>query len=269
MAIAAAREVRDYDIVFAGTGLPMLGIMVAQYLHAPNSVLIYEAGICDGKCLHVPGSVTDQRACYMASALGGLIDTFGYYLQRGLVDLGGAAIDKYGNVNVTYIGGTYYEPTHRFAGSGGNGDIGTMSRRVVYIMLQEKRRFLEKNPYVTTCGWWSYYWPTGEWKHKREIWAGTKFADYGPEAVVSTMAVWRFDREKGEMYVELLHPSITKEQLRENCGFEPDFSRMKGETPPPTYRQLVILRELAGPERIFLPEPLPEYPDEIKRIVYG
>ena len=66
--------------------------------------------------------------------------------------LGRAAIDKYGNVNVTYIGGTYYEPTHRFTGSGGNRDIGTMSKRVVYIMLQEKRRFLEKNPYVTTCG---------------------------------------------------------------------------------------------------------------------
>ena len=90
----------------------------------------------------------------MSSTLGGLVDTFGYYLQQGFVTLGflgGAAIDKYGGVNVTSIG-DYYKPAHRFTGSGGNSDIGTMAHRTAYIILQEKRRFLERNDYTTTPG---------------------------------------------------------------------------------------------------------------------
>jgi len=74
------------------------------------------------------------------------------FLQSGFVTLGflgGASVDKYGGVNVTSIG-DYYKPNHRFTGSGGNGDIGTMAKRVVYIILQEKRRFLERNDYTTT-----------------------------------------------------------------------------------------------------------------------
>jgi len=82
MAIACSHEVRDDDIVFAGTGLPMVGIMTANLLGAPHAALIYEAGICDGKTIHAPMSVCDMRACYMASTLGGLVDTFAYYLQR-------------------------------------------------------------------------------------------------------------------------------------------------------------------------------------------
>ncbi|MCE5333772.1 MAG: hypothetical protein LLG06_04200, partial [Desulfobacteraceae bacterium] len=85
MAIAVAHEVRDDDIVFAGTGLPMVGIMTANMLNAPHALLIYESGICDGKTMHVPMSVCDQRAANMSSTLGGLVDTFGYYLQQGYV----------------------------------------------------------------------------------------------------------------------------------------------------------------------------------------
>ena len=83
MAIAVAHEVRDDDIVFAGTGLPMVGIMAANMLNAPHALLIYESGVCDGKTMHVPMSVCDQRAANMSSTLGGLVDTFGYYLQQG------------------------------------------------------------------------------------------------------------------------------------------------------------------------------------------
>lgn len=268
LAIAASREVRNDDIVFAGTGLPMIGISTAQCLHAPDSVLIYEAGILDGKSMHAAGSVSDQRACYMASCLGGLVDTFGFYLQRGLVTLGflgGAAIDKYGGVNATSIG-DYYHPVNRFPGSGGNSDIGTQSKRVVFIMVQERRRFVERNDYTTTPGWWCYDWPSGEWKPKREVWKDTPFAEYGPYGVISNMGVFRFD-ENGIMYLETYHPGVTAEQIKENCGFDLNVFKVKGETPRPTYRQLFVVQELVDPERLFIPEPVPEYPPEIKKII--
>jgi len=269
MAIAVAHEVKNDDIVFAGTGLPMVGMMTANLTTAPNALLIYEAGICDGKTMHVPMSVCDQRAANMSSSLGGLVDTFGYYLQQGFVTLGflgGAAIDKYGGVNVTSIG-DYYSPQHRFTGSGGNSDIGTLSHRVVYIILQEKRRFLERNEYTTTPGWWCTDWKDGGWKPKKEVWSGTPFQDFGPEAVVTNMAVYRFDKN-GEMYLDTTHPGVTVQQVLENCSFELNVDIASGETAHPTYRELFVLREFVDPELIFLPQKV-DYPPEVQKLIDG
>ena len=267
MAIAVAHEVRDDDIVFAGTGLPMVGIMAANMLNAPHALLIYESGVCDGKTMHVPMSVCDQRAANMSSALGGLVDTFGYFLQGGFVTLGflgGAAIDKYGGVNVTSIG-DYFSPTHRFTGSGGNADIGTMAGRTTYIILQEKRRFLERNDYTTTPGWWCWDFKTREWKPKKEVWKNTPFANCGPDSVVTNMAVYRFD-ENGIIYLETNHPGVSVAQVSENCGFDLNVERVKGETPAPTYKELFVLREFVDPELIFLPQKM-EYPPPIQSII--
>jgi len=269
MAIQIAHQVRDDDIVFAGTGLPMVGIMTANFLNAPHALLIYEAGICDGKTMHVPMSVCDQRAANLCSSLGGLVDTFGFYLQQGFVTLGflgGAAIDKYGGVNVTSIG-DYWKPTHRFTGSGGNSDIGTMSRRVAYIILQEKRRFLERNEYTTTPGWWCWDFKKNEWKPKKEVWKGTPFADGGPVAVVTNMGVYKFD-DNGEIFLESFHPGVTVEQIKENCGFALNVKNVKGETKKPTYRELFVLREFVDAELIFLPQKV-EYPASIKKLIEG
>lgn len=269
MAIQIAHQVRDDDIVFAGTGLPMVGIMTANFINAPHALLIYEAGICDGKTMHVPMSVCDQRAANMSSSLGGLVDTFGFYLQQGFVSLGflgGAAIDKYGGVNVTSIG-DYYKPSHRFTGSGGNSDIGTMAKRTAFIILQEKRRFLERNEYTTTPGWWCWDFKTNEWKPKKEVWKGTPYADHGPVAVVTNMGNYKFD-ENGEIYLETFHPGVTVQQIQENCGFNLNVKNVKGETKHPTYRELFVLREFVDPELIFLPQKV-EYPASIKKLIEG
>lgn len=105
MVISAAREIREGEIVFVGTGLPMLGGMLAQRTHAPNCVLIFEAGSMDPKLRHLPIGVSDPRTTHMASMVGGLIDVFST-LQSGRVDLGflgGAQIDVYGNINSTCV----------------------------------------------------------------------------------------------------------------------------------------------------------------------
>ncbi len=267
MAIAVAHEVRNDDIVFAGTGLPMVGIMTANMLNAPQALLIYESGVCDGKTMHVPMSVCDQRAANLSSTLGGLVDTFGFFLQQGYVTLGflgGAAIDKYGGVNVTSIG-DYFTPSHRFTGSGGNSDIGTMAGRTTYIILQEKRRFLERNEYTTTPGWWCWDFKTNEWKPKKEVWKDTPFAHCGPESVVTNMGVYRFD-EGGKIYLATNHPGVSVAQVAENCSFKLNTDRVKGETPAPTYKELFVLREFVDPELIFLPQKM-DYPPAIQSII--
>lgn len=251
LAVAAAREVNDYEVVFAGTGLPMLAIMLAAENNAPNCKVIYEAGTIDSKGTSLPSSVGDPRCVTGCSVTSGLLDVFNQ-LQRGNVDLaflGGAEIDQYGNVNTT-VAGDYLNPLVRFPGSGGNSDINSLAKRTVFMMVQEKRRFKEQVDYLTSPGWRVRHWPSGEWVHRRQAY-GKKFIG-GPTAVISNMAVYRFNEETGLMYVDTIHPGITKEILQENTGFTLDFSRYQGETKPPTYEELDILYRVVDPEGIFL-----------------
>lgn len=251
LAVAAAREVMDGEVVFAGTGLPMLAIMLAQLTIAPNAKCIYEAGSVDGRPISLPTSVGDARCIYQASIASGLLDVFGQ-LQRGRVDLaflGGAEIDQYGNVNTTAMGG--YSPMgKRLTGSGGNSDINSLAKRTVFIMVQEKRRFVERCSYITSPGWRLPKWPSGEFVHKKEVY-GKAFRG-GPSAVISNMGVFRFN-EDGIIYLDTVHPGVTPEQVKDNCSFDLNISQVSGETQVPTYKELELLYNVVDPEGIFLP----------------
>jgi len=252
LAVAAAREVQDGDIVFAGTGLPMLAIALAQITNAPNAVCIYEAGSIDGRPQDLPASVGDARCATQSSVCAGLTEAFYGQLHNGYVDLaflGGAEIDKYGNVNTTVVG-DYAAPKKRFTGSGGNPDINSFARRTVFIMVQEKRRFKEKVDYITSPGWVIPDWPSGEMKPKKEVYG--KFFNGGLSAVITNMAVFRFD-EDGVMYLDTVHPGFTPEQVKENCEFDLNISRCRGETEKPTVEEVELLYKVVDKDGIFLP----------------
>jgi len=156
MAVTAAREIRDGEVVFAGTGLPMLGAMLAQRTHAPRCCIVFEAGTAASQLAHLPMSVGDARAMPGAAMAAGLMEVFTYVLQAGRVDVGflsGAQIDRFGNINSTSIGLDPVHPQVRFSGSGGACDIACLAKRTVLIALHEKRRFPEKIDYITSPGW--------------------------------------------------------------------------------------------------------------------
>lgn len=250
---AASREVAENEIVFAGTGLPMVAILLAQKTHAPNLKLIFEAGTLDGRPPEIPTSVGDARCEVGSSVASGLYDAFAIN-QRGYVDLGylgGAEVDEYGNVNTTVIG-DYLNPELRLTGSGGNPDINSFAKRTVFIMVHEKRRFVENVSYITSPGWRLKNWPSGEWVHRRELY-GAQFRG-GPSAVISTLGVFRFDDESGRMYLDTYHPGTTVEQIKEQCQFDLDVSRVSGETLPPTKNELYLIHDVLDPQEIFIPK---------------
>ncbi|MEJ5348898.1 MAG: CoA-transferase [Desulfosoma sp.] len=254
MTVAAAREVKDNEVVFAGTGMPMIAIMLAQRTHAPRLKLIFEAGTLDGRPKELPTSVGDPRCEVGASVASGLYEAFSI-AQRGYVDLGflgGAEIDEYGNVNTTAIG-DYLNPLLRLTGSGGNPDINSFAKRTVYIMVHEKRRFPKKVSYITSPGWRVKKWPSGEWVHRRELY-GAAFRG-GPSAVISTAGVFRFDEQTGRMYLDTYHPGMSPEKIQEMCEFDLDISRVNGETVPPTYEEIHLIHNVLDPEEIFLAKP--------------
>ena len=243
VAVAAAREIRDGEVVFAGTGLPMLGAMLAQHTNAPNCVIVFEAGAVDCKLAHLPMSVGDPRTMRFASTATGLFDVFSTILQRGFIDVGflsGAQIDAYGNINATCIG-DYRRPKVRFPGSGGSGDIACLSKRTIIIAVHEKRRFPERVDYITSPGWID-----GPGGRER---AGLKWG--GPVAVLTNLGVLRFNEKTKRMYLASYHPGVKPKQVKENTGFDLDVSRAK-QTEPPTKAEIKILREKVDPEGIFL-----------------
>jgi glutaconate CoA-transferase subunit B len=244
MAVAAAREIADGEVVFAGTGLPMLGTMLAQRTHAPHCCIIFEAGTVASQLAHLPMSVGDPRVMRGAATAAGLHEVFSFVLQAGWVDVGflsGAQVDRFGNINSTAIGADPRHPKVRFSGSGGACDIACLAKRTVIIALHEKRRFPEKVDYVTSPGWLE----GGDARRQ----AGLRWG--GPSVVVTTRGVMRFRPHTHEMYLASYHPGLTPEAVADETGFPLDTSNAV-ETPIPTPEELRILREVVDPERVFL-----------------
>jgi len=243
MAVAAAREIRDREVVFAGTGLPMLGAMLAQRTHAPHCVIVFEAGGVDPRMLHLPMSVGDSRTLVGAAQAAGLLDAFTYILQGGRVDvgfLGGAQIDRYGNLNSTAIG-AYLRPAVRLPGSGGSADVAALAGRTVIIARHERRRFPERVDYRTSPGWLT----GGDSRQRAGIGGG------GPAAIVTTLAVLRYRPETREPYLASYHPGTTPSAVQAATGFPLELDDAV-ETIAPTAQELAILRTEVDPEGVFL-----------------
>lgn len=244
MAVVAAREIRDNEIVFAGTGLPMLAVMLAQHTHATKCIIIFEAGTAASQLAHLPMSVGDPRVMHGAALAAGLSEVFTYVLQAGRVDIGflsGAQVDRFGNINSTSIGPDAGHPAVRFSGSGGACDIACLAKRTIIIAKHEKRRFPERVDYITSPGWL-------EGKDSRRQ-AG--LVRGGPSAVVTTMGVLRFRPVTREIYLDSYHPGLTPQDVVEATGFPLEVEGAS-ETLSPTQEELCILREEVDPERIFL-----------------
>jgi glutaconate CoA-transferase subunit B len=155
--------------------------------------------------------------------------------------LGGAQIDRYGNLN-THVIGDYYTPAVRFAGSGGSNDIGACCKRTIVMMLHQRQRFPEKVDFVTTPG----YFGGGR---EREAYG---FLGGGPDVVISTLGILRFAPDTREMYLASYHPGVTIEQIRENTGWDLIVAKDVHETEHPDSEWIRILREECDPTGIFL-----------------
>jgi glutaconate CoA-transferase subunit B len=260
MVVQASRLIRDGEIVFVGTGLPMIASMLAKNLHAPNAVLCCEAGFWDSHFTHLPMTVGDPRWYVGTTWLAGQSNLFSL-LQRRLIDigfLGGSQVDRYGNLNSTGIGVKANDGNirfgKRFEGSGGAADIASMANRTILMMKHERRRFVEKVDYLTSPGWrvWVHDYEGGRGR-KRLVPRGEIGMWGGPEAVVSTMGVMSFDEIKKEMYVSSYYEDlgVTPGKIQENTGFK---IGVEGASPasPPTQTELKLLREKIDPEGIFL-----------------
>lgn len=244
MAVEGSRHLRDGEIVFVGTGLPIAATMLAQLTHAPNLIIIIETGPIDPRILPTPLAVSDARIWYRAAKLGSIFDVEGCILQGGRCDvgfLGGAQIDQYGNINSTIIG-EYPKPKVRLVGSGGANDIASSAKRILIITRHEKRRFPRKCDYITSPG----FVDGPEARKKLGLRGG------GPDKVITDLCVMGFDEESKRMMLLKLHPGVTLDKVKEETGFELLIPKGIETTQPPTQEQIRLLREEIDPQGIYL-----------------
>jgi glutaconate CoA-transferase subunit B len=236
MAVALSRQIEDGKTYVIGTGLPLIGAILAKQTHAPAAKLIFETAILEGNPVELPSSVSDLRLNRQASVLWpqyryfGLISLLG---RRNKIDagfLGGAQIDLFGNLNSTCIG-PYEKPETRFSGSGGANGIATYCDTVI-VMKHEPRRFIERVDYITSPGWLDG--PGGREK------AGLD-PEKGPRAVVTELGIMRFGRQDKRMYLAEYFPGVTKKQVQERTGFAMAAgSAVESEPPAPEVLDILI-----------------------------
>jgi glutaconate CoA-transferase subunit B len=244
MIINAARLLRDGDVVFVGVGQPNLTCNLAKRTHAPNLVMIYEAGVIGAEPARLPLSIGDPTLVSGALSVVSMYDIFSLYLQRGNVDvgfLGGAQIDRFGNINATVIGSDYAHPKVRLPGSGGSQEIAAWANRCYIMTPHQKRRFPEKVDFMTSAGFLNG-------RAQRQA-AGLR--GKGPLAVVTDLGILEPD-ETGELVLTALHPGKTAQEAIDNTGWALKVTGNLQTTEPVTEKELKILREDLDPKGIYL-----------------
>jgi glutaconate CoA-transferase, subunit B len=235
MVVCAAREIRDGDVVFVGMRLPLLAFALAKRTHAPNATGLFENGLVrdtpSPELLFTMGDAPNILGAEWATRTSALMGL----LAQGCAHLGfvgGAEVDRFGNLNTSYIGDRMH-PQVKLPGSGGGADIASLAGRLAIIMAHERKRFPEHVSYITSPG----YGDGDDWRTQVGLPRG------GPAAVITTLAVLGFAAETHEMELRSWHPSSSADDVRANTGWDLRVAPDAHETPPPTADELRIIRE--------------------------
>jgi glutaconate CoA-transferase subunit B len=242
LTVMSARLLKEGQIVFAGVGIPLLSATLAQRMSCPGLTILFEGGVI-GPMIEpgaLPPSTNEQRCTKRANMVLGATDVL-LLLQRGYVDvgfMGGAQIDKHGNLNSSYIGDAA-NPKTRLPGTGGGNDIASLTQMIV-AMKHERRRFVDHVDFITSPG----FLQGRTTRRDSGLYAG------GMYRIVTDLGVFGFATESKEMEVVALHPGVTIERVQDNTGFRIAHGRDIAVTEPPTSRELAVVREL-DPEKLY------------------
>jgi glutaconate CoA-transferase, subunit B len=249
MVMCAARQIRDGEHVFVGMRLPLIAFAVAKRTHAPNCVGLFETGILRDtpatELLYTMGDAPNITGSLWATGTRNVIGL----MATGEIHLGfigGAEVDRYGNLNTSLIG-DWKHPKVRLPGSGGGADIASLSQRLAIIMQHDRHRLRERVDFVTSPG---YGYPDEHglagtaWRQRVALPGG------GPSALITTLALFTFDPDTGEALLQSYHPGMTIEQVQEHTGWPLRLAPDWAETVPPSEYELRVIRE-CDPEGVW------------------
>ncbi|MGA8848767.1 MAG: CoA-transferase [Dehalococcoidia bacterium] len=245
LAFIGASVLEDKRSVLVGTGLPIIATMLAQKTHAPNLLIIFEAGGIGPLLPELPVSVGESRTYYKGVAASSMHDVMSL-CQAGYVDyafLGAAQIDMYGNINTTVIG-RHDLPKVRLPGSGGANDGGSFAHKLIIIIAnQSQRTFVNRVDFLTTPGYLD-----GPGARERVGLASGS----GPYRVITQLGIFDFEEETKRLRLLSLHPGVRAAEVRENSEFDIIIPDNTETSPEPAVQHLQILREEIDPAGVVL-----------------
>ena len=244
MCTVAAREFKDGEVVFVGIGLPNLACNLARHTHAPNLVLIYESGAVGAVPERLPVSIGDPALVTGSLMVCSMADVFQCILQNGLIEvgfLGGAQVDRWGNINTTVIG-PYERPKVRLPGSGGAAEIAIHAQRVVIISRLDRRAFPEQVDFITSPG------HRARGGTRREL--GMPGA--GPIKVITDKGILEADPESGELVLTAVYPGVSVDEVRSSVGWPLKARDALGCVEAPDATALHLLRDVLDPHQLYL-----------------
>jgi glutaconate CoA-transferase subunit B len=243
MIIAASRALRGSRVVFVGVGSPNIACNLARRSHSPGMELVYESGVFGAQPARLPLSIGDPTLVSGATSVVSMADLFMFYLQGGLIDvalLGGAQIDRFGNLNTTVIG-PYASPKIRLPGSGGACEIAINAQRIFMIMKLSKRAFVPKLDFVTSPG----HLDGGNARERLGM------PGKGPDLVITDKGLFSFDNPEREMMLVELAPGATVDSVQAEIGWPLRAAASLRSMPPPDESELRILREDLDPQGLY------------------
>ncbi|MFQ5593982.1 MAG: CoA-transferase subunit beta [Anaerolineae bacterium] len=226
MPIAMARLLRDGETVFHGVAspLPMIAILTAKRLHAPNLIYLSIVGGPDPLPAHLPESTVDPALLCGAQSIITLTDIFDMS-ARGDLDvafLGGVQIDRRGQINMSVIGQSGAEPVEAYrhpkvrlpGGAGSAAIMPTVKRTILWRTKHDSRTFVEQVPFVTAAG--------------------------NVDHVVTPLCI--FVRQEDDLEVESIHPYCSPQEVRKATGWPVDVDDTTPITPLPTREEIAALQ---------------------------
>jgi len=220
MVVSMARLLRDGETVFHGVAspLPMVAILLAKALHAPDLVYLNITGSIDPIPETLPISTVDPRLLRGTRALVTLTDLFDL-AARGRLDtafLSGVQIDGRGRINMSVVG-DFRRPKVRLPGGAGSAALMPRAKRtILWRTKHDPRVFVERLDFVTAEG--------------------------NVDRVVTPLCVLK--REQGSLRVESIHPGVDPAQLITATGFPIEVDENTPITPAPTDHELSTLQQV-------------------------
>lgn len=234
--VAAAREIQNGDVTILGIGLPIIAGAVAKKTHAPDAVLMMESGICDFEPRVLPMHVADASATRGYGYATDLFNVFTSITHAGYLDkafLGVGQIDRFGNINTSYLGTP--PDAQRISAAGGAPEFYAYAKKSILTM--KGGEFVEKLPYLTSAG----YLGGG---NEREA-SGRYTPGSGPSVLLTPKGRFKFHEETKEMYLDALFPGIRLEQVKADVPWDLQVAERLGSFPIPTDEEIIALREFS------------------------
>jgi glutaconate CoA-transferase subunit B len=234
--VTAARQIKNGDVVVLGIGIPILAGAVAKNTHAPEAVLLMESGIVDFEPRVLPSNVADAtctRGYGYAIDLFSVFTTITYagYLDKAFLGVG--QIDKYGNINTSFLGTP--PAAQRITAAGGAPEFYAYAKKTILTM--KGRGFVEKLPYITSPG----YLGGGDERDK----SGRYTPGSGPEILITPKGIFKFHPQTKEMYLDALFPGVDLDEVRADIPWELKIADPLGSFPVPEDEEILFLRRLS------------------------